>query len=204
MPILMSVSAPWAVPLIQAVKDIREEIERADFPRWREAIDDMLSRAEAARKEHAVLTLNEMKDDIETMKEQLKDLPTESFISEAFKEGLKPVETDIDSVKKALDGVKEGCIAVAPGQLRVERTIAFTNELYITSKKVCLLSPHIQRRSWLNDAYYQSSNRMKVRPVDLYQVPAPHGTLPWNTCIRGADVRSVVALLSLITDTLCV
>ena len=135
---LISVSAPWAVPLIEAVKDIREEIERADFPRWREAIDDMLSRAEAARKEHAALTLNEMKDDIEAMKEQLNELPTESFISETFKEGLKPVEADIDSVKRALDGVKEGCIAVAPGQLRVERTIAFTNELYITSKKVCL------------------------------------------------------------------
>ena len=138
-PILTSALAAWALPLIEAVKEMREEIRSADLPRWREAITAIQNDVQAVHQELAAAKLSDVKDDIETMKEQLESLPTKSYVSETLKDELKPVKADMDIVQRALDGSKEGYGSAAPGQF--ERTIAYTNELYISSKKVRY--PHV-------------------------------------------------------------
>ncbi|KAI1792276.1 hypothetical protein LXA43DRAFT_1007435 [Ganoderma leucocontextum] len=159
---------PWALPLIDAVRDMRNELQRANLPRMREDIDAMRNNVQHLCETFA--NLPQMKDDIETMEKELKGLPTKSYVSEKLRVELRIVKAGIKSVRKTLDSVKEDVTPVA--QERLERTIAFTNELYIHSMK--------------------SSNMMKMGPVNLRQVPGPNGTLPWNTRVQGPDGEEIV------------
>ncbi len=100
----------------------------------KEDIADIRDQVRNVRDELTAANLPQIRDDVATMKKELRGLPTKSYVSAALKEEHKPVKVDVNGLRKALDSVKEGVTAVAPGRLELSRTSCIsTAQWYVIS-----------------------------------------------------------------------